>query len=511
MPHTKKELSTLYKIIQLLGSGDNIREMLEGILKLLSTETGMERGMISIVEKDFGHFYLDIAPDIQEREIRKIRYEAGEGITGRVLETGRPMAIPNLENEPLFLDRTGVRKELNRSNLAFICVPIKYGSRVIGALSVDTPNKEIVSLDEEVLFLEAVAHLIAQHVHLHLMQNEENRLERENIALRSKVESNWRPPEIMGNSRAMREIYSLVEQVADSNTTVIITGETGTGKELAARAIHQSSPRAGGPLVLVNCAMLPENLIENELFGHEKGAFTGASGRHTGRFERAHGGTIFLDEIGDIPPSAQVTLLRILQEKEFERIGGTEPIKVNVRIIAATNKNLEDAVAEGTFRQDLFYRLNVFPIHLPPLRERGADVLLLADYFVQKYARELNKNIIRISTPAIDTLMAYHWPGNVRELENCIERAVLLSTDGVIHVHNLPPSLQMETRDIRELKGGSLEKMVASYEKELIVEALKQSRGNQSDAARRLKTTKRVIQYKVIKYKIDCTKLKGTS
>ncbi|MFC1474944.1 sigma-54 interaction domain-containing protein [bacterium] len=507
-----KELSAMYRVARLLGTKTNIHELLDEILKLLADQMGMKRGMITLFYKDMHEVQLDIAPELGRDDIKDTRYGLGEGITGKVIETGRPMAIRKLDEEPLFLDRTGARKEIDRSNLAFICVPIKHGDDVIGALSVDTVAGETSQLNDEVEFLSAVADVIAQSVEIRRKEQEEReRLERENIRLKQQIEEKARKPQnIIGNSRGMQEVYSMIGQVADSNTTVLLTGETGTGKELVAAAIHGDSPRATGPFICVNCSALPENLLENELFGHEKGAYTGAFERHIGRFELAHGGTIFLDEIAEMPLSAQVKLLRILQEREFERVGGSKPIKVNVRVVAATNQDLESAVTAGNFRMDLFYRLNVFPIHMPPLRERGADIMLLADYFVQKYSGELNKRVERICTPAINALMAYHWPGNVRELENCVERAVLLARDGVIHAYNLPPSLQLRSEEIEQIKGGTLEKMVAAYECELIEEAIKYAAGNQSEAARQLGTTKRVIQYKVNKYSIDCRRYRNT-
>jgi Nif-specific regulatory protein len=262
------------------------------------------------------------------------------------------------------------------------------------------------------------------------------------------------------------------------------------------------------PFVRVNCAAIPENLIESEFFGYEKGAFTGATSRKKGRFELANGGSIFLDEIGDLSPMTQVKLLRVLQEQEFERVGGTETIKVDIRIIAATNSNLEERITDNTFREDLYYRLNVFSIYLPPLRERKTDILLLADHFMLKYGRSLGKTIKRISTPAIDMLMRYHWPGNVRELENCIERSVLVCEDQVIHSYHLPPTLQTaeSSNTISEL---SLEDAVIAYEKELIMDALKTTRGNRARASRLLNTTERIINYKITKYRIDARRFKN--
>ncbi|HOO56764.1 MAG TPA: sigma 54-interacting transcriptional regulator [bacterium] len=504
----ERELSALYSIAELLGTETDIGGLLERVLNMLGESLGMRRGMITIATPGSDELRVDIAPELSGSGLEKARYGKGEGITGRVIETGRPMAVPSLDEEPMFLDRTGMRRELDRSGLAFICVPVKYRDRVIGALSVDTRRETELGLDEEVRFLSAVADMLAPSVQARRKEQERARLERENLDLREELRRSRRPSNIIGNSRLMKEMYAMINRVADSNATVLITGETGTGKELVSAAIHESSPRKGGAFVAVNCAALPDNLLESELFGHEKGAFTGAMEKRIGRFEQANGGTIFLDEVGEMSPAAQVKLLRILQEQKFDRLGGGHTIQVNVRVIAATNRDLDAAVQAGEFRADLFYRLNVFPIFVPPLRERGADIMLLADYFAQKYAGQFGKEIRRINSPAIDALMAYHWPGNVRELENCIERAVLISGDGVIRARDLPPSLQMRSGSRAE-KRGSLEEMVIAYERDLIIEALKYSGGNQSAAARELGTTKRVIQYKISKYDIDCDRFRA--
>nr|MBP7323555.1 sigma 54-interacting transcriptional regulator [Deltaproteobacteria bacterium] len=374
---------------------------------------------------------------------------------------------------------------------------------VIGALSADRPFDDSISLEENVRLLSIISSMIAQAVRLRQkVQEERQRLLEENLQLHQKLQDRFRPANIIGNSKAMQDVYDLIAQVSRSNATVLIRGESGTGKELVANAIHYNSPRAAKPFIKVNCAALPEAVIESELFGHERGAFTGAIVQRKGRFELAHGGTIFLDEIGDLSPATQIKLLRILQEKEFERVGGTAPIKTDVRVITATNRNLEELVEKETFRQDLYYRLNVFPIHLPPLRERKADILLLADFFVEKYSTANCKNIRRISTPAIDMLVAYHWPGNVRELENCIERAVLLSNDDVIHGHHLPPTLQTA-----EASGtthtGSLPEALENLERELLLDALKSSRGNKAKAARTLGISERLMGLRVKRYGID--------
>ncbi len=306
----------------------------------------------------------------------------------------------------------------------------------------------------------------------------------------------------------MRQVCEQITQVARARTTVLLRGESGTGKELIAHAIYESSPRAAKPFIKVSCAALPDTLIESELFGFEKGAFSGAFARKPGRFDLAEGGTLFLDEIGEVSLATQVKLLRVLQEREFDRLGGTAPVKVNVRLIVATNKDLEKAIAAGTFREDLHYRLNVFTIFLPPLRERKPDILQLADYFLEKYSIEHDRAIKRLSTPAIDMLAAYHWPGNVRELANVIERAVIVCDCSVIHGHHLPPTLQTPeaTGTVPDV---SLEASVRAYEKDLITDALKTTRGNQAKAAKLLRSTERIINYKVQKYGIDCERFRS--
>jgi Nif-specific regulatory protein len=354
-----------------------------------------------------------------------------------------------------------------------------------------------------VKFFGIVASMVAQAVKIHrLIEEDKQRLVDENTQLRQELRERYDFSNLVGSSGPMRQIYEQMAQVARTNTTVLIRGESGTGKELIAHAVHYNSLRAKKPFVKVSCAALPESLIESELFGYEKGAFTGADARKKGRFEMAEGGTLFLDEIGDVNPATQVKLLRVLQQREFERVGGTETIKANVRLIAATNKDLERAMADGTFREDLYYRLNVFTLFVPPLRERKPDLLLLADHFLEKFAAEHQRPIKRISTPAIDMLTSYHWPGNVRELENTIERAVLMCDGQVVHAHHLPPTLQTAEAS-GTVTRVSLKDTVSAYEKDLIQDALKTTRGNRAKAARLLDTTERIISYKVRMYGID--------
>ena len=348
-----------------------------------------------------------------------------------------------------------------------------------------------------------IATLIAQTIRVErAVAGERERLQEENLHLMQELKEKYDFTHLVGNSGAMRQVYEQVAQVARSNATVLLRGESGTGKEMIASAIHYNSLRSKRPFVKINCAALPDTLIESELFGHEKGAFTGAERFKKGRFEMAEGGTLFLDEIGDLPLQTQIKLLRVLQEREFERLGGTETIRANIRLITATNKNLEEAIAKGEFREDLYYRLNVFTIFLPPLRERKSDVLLLAEHFLEKYEKEHGKHIKRISTPAIDMLMSYHFPGNVRELENAIERAVLVCDSNVIHGHHLPPTLQTAEVSGTETRL-TLASAVAAFERDLIVDTLKSTDGNIAAAARRLESTERILGYKIKKYGID--------
>jgi len=494
--HSYEELAALHTISKILAQPADLRDQLEQILQEMSSRLGMERGMISLLDREKKEVWLDVAHDVNIEGL-DVTYKPGEGITGEVAQTGRPMAVANLGHATHFLDRTGARRHLNRSELAFLCVPIIYDDHVVGVLSADKVAREVKNLDKELAILSSVAELMAKAVHIRALEEENRRLK--------KIVGSNRPPsmETIGHSKPMQEVFGLVAQVADSNTTVLISGETGTGKELIARAIHLNSPRHNGPIVQVNCAAIPDTLIESELFGHERGAFTGALQQRRGRFEEANGGTIFLDEVGELSAAAQVKLLRVLQEKRFQPLGSSRVVNVNVRIIAATNRNLEQDILSERFRADLFYRLNVFPIYLPPLRERGSDVILLADHFILKYSKEMGKNIKRISTAAIEVFLSHKWPGNVRELENCIERAVLLSNSDTIECMHLPPSLQAKEKELDKKERGKLSSVVEAQERSLIIDALEEVAGNQTKAAKMLGTTKRIMQYKIAKLGID--------
>jgi Nif-specific regulatory protein len=504
-----ENISLLYEITKALNEHLDLKRSLYKVLDILASSMEMVRGMITLLDPLRNEIHIEVAHGISRSTIERVRYKLGEGITGQVIETGKPVAIARISEEPRFLDRTASRRRQETREISFFCVPIKKGNQVIGALSVDRPYDEDYPLDDGRRLLSVIATMIASHViKLETIRMENERLRDENRRLQGELKNKYTISNIVGSSNRMREVYQMVSQVCRSNATVLIRGESGTGKELVANSIHYNSQRASTPFIKVNCAALPSNLIESELFGHEKGAFTGAIKQKMGKFEMAHRGTIFLDEIGSINLDVQANLLRILQEKEFDRVGGQRTIKVDVRVIIATNKNLEQAVEDGTFRGDLYYRLNVFPIYMPPLRERKTDILLLADYFLEKYAKENHKDIRRFSTPAIDMLMQYHWPGNVRELENCIERAVLLCEEGVVHSYHLPPTLQTG-KESGTLPALSLEEAVANLEREMLIDALKNTRGNISSAAKILQTTVRKFAYKAQQHGIDYRTYRG--
>jgi len=503
-----RKLSLLVEINQVISSTLDLNESLATTLQILRNSYHIKSGAIFILNEQDNTFRMTASIGYKE-STAKVVYKLGEGLTGRIAETGKPIVVPQVSKEPLYLNRLSAWDPKTDRDQTFIGVPIISEYKTLGVLVVNLPFNLKREYDSVKKFFVLVASALLPQIRLRReLDLERQRLKSENVLLKQKLQEGHSLRNIIGNSHAMREVYEMVMQVAGSNTTVLIRGESGTGKELIAKSIHYNSQRSEQQLVTVNCAAIPENLIESDFFGYEKGAFTGAVARKKGRFEVANGGTIFLDEIGDLSQMTQVKLLRVLQEQEFERVGGTDTLKVDLRVIAATNANLEILIKEGTFREDLYYRLNVFSILLPPLRERKTDILLLADHFMLKYGRQLGKSIRRISTPAIDMLMRYHWPGNVRELENCIERAVLVCQDQVIHSYHLPPTLQTaESSDT--VPHQTLEDALSTYEKELINDALKTTKGNQTKAALLLGTTERIIGYKIKKHHINVARFKA--
>jgi Nif-specific regulatory protein len=499
-----RKLTSLLDVSQAVSSPTNVKSAFHRVLEILERSHGTTRSVISLPTEEDGR-RLRLHSSIG---IRSSHADAplAPTLAHQVFESGRPVVVPRASREPAFPDH---RARTDAEERTYICVPIQQSRKCNGVLEVELAFAADRPYDRTMKFYGVVATMLAQAVKMQqLLAADRQRLVDENTRLRDELRERYDFSHILGNSGAMRQVCEQVVKVARTNTTVLIRGESGTGKELIAHAIHYSSLRAKKPFVKVSCAALPDSLIESELFGYEKGAFTGAEARKKGRFELADGGTLFLDEIGDINLATQVKLLRVLQEREFERLGGTESVKIDVRLIAATNSDLETAVASGKLRQDLLYRLNVFTIFVPPLRERKSDILLLADHFVEKLATEQGKQVKRISTPAIDALAAYHWPGNVRELQNVIERAVLVSDGQVIHLHHLPPTLQT-AEGSNTAASQSLGDAVAGFERDMIEDALKMARGNRARAARLLQATRRVVNYKIKQYGIDYRRYGG--
>ena len=497
-----RRLSSFLEISQTLAAATNQKSAMHQVLGILERHHGAVRSTIALLSQSEGQIEV-VASEGPAAGKADVKFRLGEGITGRVVQSSKPIVVPRVSREPMFLRRTSERPELATHELSYVCVPILLNRKAVGALGVDFRFKPERDFDRTVKFLGVVASLLAQAIRIQrVIDAERDRLREENTHLKLELRERYDFSNILGTSGPMRLVYEQVAQVARTETTVLVRGESGTGKELIAQAIHYNSLRAKKPFVKVSCAALPETLIESELFGYEKGAFTGADSAKKGRFELAEGGTLFLDEIGEINLSTQVKLLRVLQSREYKRLGATKSMRANVRMIAATNKDLEKAMGDHAFREDLYYRLNVFSIFIPPLRERKPDLLLLADHFLDKASLAHGKHIKRISTPAIDMLMSYHWPGNVRELENAVERAVVVCDGQVVHAHHLPPTLQTAASSGTSMSL-SLSDALAAYEKDLIQDALKTARGNRAKAARLLNTTGRIMNYKVKQLGID--------
>jgi Nif-specific regulatory protein len=508
-------LAALYAVSRVLSRSLDYNETLRDVLRVLHDEAGMTRGLLSVLDPDSGKLnihtiYTPEGPVPDDNE-----YGPGEGVIGLVLEKPRTIKLVRVADESRFLNRS----QVYQPELPFIAVPIKVGGELKGVLAVQPEAPEDGLLDERAQFVEMVSNLIGQSLSLSMsVAQEKSSLVEERDLLRRTVRHQFGFDSMVGRSAVMRRVFDQARMVAKWNTTVLIRGETGTGKELIANAIHYNSPRARNALVKLNCAALPENLLESELFGHERGAFTGAVEARKGRFEQAHGGTLFLDEIGEVSAAFQAKMLRILQEGEFERVGGSKTIKVDVRIIAATHRDLETAVEMGDFREDLFYRLNVMPLFLPPLRERIEDIPEIARHLLTKIGND-QKRKLKLTDMANRRLANHEWPGNVRELENCLERAAVLSDDGNIDVDLIRfPSVRerVSPRPIRSPMGAPPENLHRPAvnpnfggnsdididdpnlsEKERVIAALEQAGWVQAKAARILGMTPRQIAYRI--------------
>jgi Nif-specific regulatory protein len=509
------ELSALYEIAKTLGSSLNVKETSQKAFEILHTLLDLNRGTLVLKSLDGDDFSIWAAYGLSEEEVVRGRYRVGEGVTGKVLATGQPMIVPDVGKEPLFLNRTRARGK----NAAFLAVPVSVQGELLGALSVDRIFAA-EGYDDDIRFLTVLASLIGQAAKLaRSVELGRKALVAEKELLKGELKGRYQLANVVGGSRKMQEVYATVERIAPTRSTVLVRGESGTGKELIARALHYNSARADKAFIRVSCAALPATLLESELFGHERGAFTGATEQRRGRFELADGGTLFLDEIGDIDLATQVKLLRVLQERKFERLGGNKTLSVDVRLVAATHRDLEKAVKDGAFREDLYYRLNVIPVFLPPLREREGDVLLLVEHFLARFNAEHQKEA-RFSREALRRLLRYPWPGNVRELENCLERLVVLAQGDLIEEDDLPLAIRsdlpvsshtgplagmLRAGAARDAADGaqSLPETVRGLEREQILRTLRENGGVQTKAAKALGLTVRQLGYKLKKYGIS--------
>ncbi len=499
----KLELSAIYEISKVLAADPDIKKSLRSALIILSNFFNMKRGVVALKKADMVEIVSSYG--LTRDEVKRGKYKLGEGVIGKVVKNGTPIVIPDIKEDEVFLNKTRSRKEDDKTKISFICVPIKIKNDVLGVLSVDKYFDAKTKFEDDLKLLKTVAALFAINIQLNShYQSEITSLIEQRDLLITEMKDRYKIENVVSKSEKMQLIFDSIRMVAATRASVLITGESGTGKELLAKSIHFLSQRKDKPFISINCSAIPENLIESELFGHEKGAFTGAISMRKGKFELADGGTLFLDEIGDLPLHLQPKLLRVLQEMEFERVGGNKKIKVDVRIIAATNKILTELIKEGNFREDLYFRLNVIPIHVPALRERKEDIPLLANYFLNKFNKEYQKNI-DITEKAVEIMINYYWPGNVRELENTIERMVLMAKKELIDENDIPVNIRRAKPevDIELSYNVGLPKLIEDIEREHILKALEITKGNRKRAAKILGLTERQINYKIEKLNIN--------
>ena len=488
----EKTLAALLEASAVMNASLEPVATLQAIVRLAASVLNAEGSSVLLLDKRRNKLIFQAVVGDRSDTLIGEEFDAELGIAGRVASNGQGLLVPEVRKHPAFFD--GIDDKTNITTRDLVAAPLKYRGEIIGVVEVlnhQLPG-QFTELDLDIL--QVFANLAAIST---FNAQKHEAVKRENRGLR---EVTLVEEPIIGASQSLQDVTALIERVADTDATVLLLGETGTGKELSARAIHARSPRRKRAFIAINCAALPETLLESELFGHEAGAFTGAAAQKLGRFELADRGTLFLDEIGDISLSTQIKLLRVLQEREFVRVGGIKTIACDVRIIAATNRDLNEAMQQGRFREDLYYRLNVFPIKLPPLRDRRDDVPLLVEHFVGAVAQELARPKPVVADEALSLLSTYAWPGNIRELRNVIERAVLLCDAGTIGPAQLPREITGEEDvPIAEEVGSTLE----GYEKAMIVKALEESDWNQSQAARALGLSRDNLRYRLRKYDIQ--------
>lgn len=517
------EIKLLYEIAMMLSNTTDVSASIEKSMRLLKRNGYLDRCTLFTLTDDLKGVELHTSIDLNIHQQKMATYRLGEGATGLAAQSGEPVVIENIHNNMNYLNKMG---SVSTNTISYIAVPIIQDDSIFGVVSANIAKNSPLTFDDIVRMLTIVGSLFGGTLATQQrFAKEKETLSELKTYYKEEVLSEYKFESIIGKSTKMQQVFSMLETVSPSDATILVRGETGTGKELIATAVHNLSKRQNEPYIKLNCAAISETLLESELFGHEKGAFTDAKEMRKGRFELADGGTLFLDEIGDITQALQVKLLRILQEQEFERVGGTKTIKTNVRLVAATNRDLEQMVKDGEFREDLFYRLNVIPINLPPLRERYEDVKLLMEHYLKKFMKE-HKKQMQFSKEALEVLLNYPWPGNIRELQNTMERVVLICPNGIIEPdmlnHVLPfnyqkmhmqvevqkepevtPIQQMQVSHIQAPQHTVTKTSLQDMEKESIVQALIDNRGIQTKAAAQLGMTARQIGYKIRKYEIE--------
>lgn len=504
--HELKELTLLFDISIALNKSKNIKDVLHQILEMMAKYIGMERGTITLLNRGSAEINIEEAYGLSNEEKARGKYKVGEGIVGKVVKSGMSVYIPKISDEPQFMDKTKARKKIDKNDVSFLCVPIKHDKEVIGTLSVDRVFNNNLSFEEDIRLITIIGSMIAQALKARQDELEEvNKLKEENKRLQKELKMKFSPGNMIGNGQAMQVVYSLISKVGPTNANVLITGESGVGKELVAKSIHFNSQRANQKFEEVNCSGLTDELMEIELFGQVNADEQGTQQVVKGIFEKANGGSVFLTDLADVPLHLQARLLQLVQDKQLVRMGSSKKVDVDIRLIAATNKNIERLLEEDKIKEELYFQLNVFPIYIPPLRERKSDIPQLIDHFIEKFNQKHGLKVKRISTSAIDMIMAYHWPGNVRELENCLERACILGSTGVIYGFHLPPTLQTpDSSGVPER--GPLQSVLAKVEKELIQDNLKLTKGDKGKAADNLGITERQMELRIAKYNINLKK-----
>jgi len=529
----ESELLVVQEAARLITRSTDPEPAIQGILRLLSQLLGLNRGRVLLPNSETGTLEIQYAYGLTQEERARGRYVIGEGVSGRVYQTGQVALIQNIDDEPTYLARAVDRTTLPNEAVSYIAVPIVIEEYPAGVLAVHRLRQRERPFQRDTALLQVLATFIGQALRVNQLVAERTaQLLSENQLLKNKLESKGARYGIMGQSPALQAAIQQALQVAGTGTTVLLLGESGTGKERFARMQHLVSDRAEGPFVSINCAAIPATLIESELFGHEKGAFTGATGMKRGKIELASGGTLFLDEIGDLDLELQAKLLKVLEQKTIQRVGSSKDIPVDVRVVAATHKNLQEAVNENRFRLDLFYRLNIFPIRLPPLRARQGDVPILARFFLNGANQEFGRTL-SFGPGAIEILDGYPWPGNIRQLENLVKRAVLMTTEPLISRElvkrilvdeegiNSPDTATQPTAatsaplashpSLPHANGTALHSMdglrpyarVRDDEGKVILQALEQHQGNKTRAAMSLGMTPRQLRYRIQKLQLD--------